>query len=257
MKRIVIFSLAFLFIGIIELFPQDLIILKNGQRIEAKVLEVSSTVIKYNFMFDVDGIVLSIPTHRVRSIKYNDKTVIRNEQRRQKNLAKLEQDRLELIARIKHENQIIEQYDISHLLKNEPSVKESEKMIFGINANAGGLIPLGNTLVSGGPSINLEFIKNNFYSMVNISMPIQDNIGFGFLGIFNYLGKSRIGDFYLGGGLGYIYHNFHFFTFGVNAGYRYVTSFGMHFNAGAYIGGKLNDGIDLDIRPVLGIGYSF
>jgi len=127
----------------------------------------------------------------------------------------------------------------------------------GINVNGGGLIPLGNKIRSGGPSVNVEFIKKNFYSLVNLSIPIQHNVGFGFSGIFNYLWNSKIGDFYLGGGLGYTYHTYHFFTFGVSAGYRFVTSFGMYFGAGAYIGGKINNVITLDIKPILGIGYVF
>ena len=109
----------------------------------------------------------------------------------------------------------------------------------------------------GSPYTGIDLIKNNFYSIINISIPIENNIGFGFSGIFNYLWKSKIGDFYLGGGLGYTYHTNHFFTFGANAGYRFVTSFGMFFNAGGYIGGKINDGFELDIKPVLGVGYVF
>jgi len=142
--------------------------------------------------------------------------------------------------------------------KNQKTTESnSDKLIVGINANAGGLIPLGNTLKQNGPSFNIEFIKNSFYSNISFSIPIQDNIGFGFSSIFNYLWKSKIGDFYLGGGLGYTYHTNHFFTFGANVGYRFVTSFGMYFSAGGYIGGRMNDNIELDIRPLLGMGYSF
>jgi hypothetical protein len=135
----------------------------------------------------------------------------------------------------------------------------SDKLNIGINANAGGLIPLGNDFKSSGPSANIEFIKNNFYSIINLNIPIEnDDVGFGFSGIFNYLWKSKIGDFYLGGGLGYTYHTDHFFTIGVNAGYRFVTSFGMYFCVGGYLGGKINDdNTMLDIRPVLGVGYMF
>ena len=139
--------------------------------------------------------------------------------------------------------------------------EEKEKMTFGINANAGGTIPLGDTLTPGGPAVNFDFIKGNFYSFINLSIPLEyknKNIGFGFLGVFNYLWNSKIGDFYLGGGLGYEYLTNHFFTFGANAGYRFVTSFGMYLGAGAYVGGKINkDNFDLDIRPILGFGYVF
>jgi len=157
----------------------------------------------------------------------------------------------------------ISTYDVKYIRYNNGSYvffkinKPVEPLKIGINANAGGLIPLGETLKRGGPSVNVEFIKNNFYSIINLSIPIQDSVGFGFSGLFNYLWRSKIGDFYLGGGLGYTYHTNHFFTFGTNVGYRYVTSFGMYFGAGAYIGGRVNDGIMLDIKPVLGVGYVF
>ena len=144
--------------------------------------------------------------------------------------------------------------DKSTTVNNE----NSNKLIVGINANAGGLIPLGETIKSGGPSVNIEFIRNSFYSIINLSVPIEgDNIGFGFSGIFNHLWKSKIGGFYLGGGIGYTYQKEHFFTFGANVGYRFVTSIGMYFNTGGYIGGKVNEGITLDIKPILSVGYNF
>ena len=135
---------------------------------------------------------------------------------------------------------------------------DSEKLLFGINANAGGLIPLG-AIKSSGPSINLEFLKGNFLSIINLNVSIENekNFGFGFSGLFNYLWKSKIGDFYLGGGLGYLFQEDHYFTFGANVGYRYITSFGMYFNIGGYIGGKISNSFILDIRPVVGAGYNF
>ena len=62
----------------------------------------------------------------------------------------------------------------------------------------------------------------------------------------------------MGGGLGYTYlDENNFFTFGANAGYRYVTSFGMYFSLGGYFGGMLSEEISLDLKPLLGIGYLF
>ena len=132
-----------------------------------------------------------------------------------------------------------------------------QKLKIGIYANAGGAIPLGDELIPGGPSVNVELIKNNFYSVINLSVPIEGDVGFGFSGLFNYLWKSKIGDFYLGGGLGYTYHTYHFFTFGASAGYRFVTSFDVFFSAGVYIGGRINEDFELDIKPILGAGYVF
>lgn len=141
--------------------------------------------------------------------------------------------------------------------RQENKKTESDKTTFGINANAGGVIPLGNALDLSGPSLNFEFTINNFYSIVNINLPIQNSVGFGILGIFNYLWNTKIGDFYIGGGLGYTYHENHFFSFGANIGYKFITSFGMFFNVGGYIGGKISEDFMLDVRPVLGVGYLF
>ena len=232
MKKNFFLAVFFFLCGLVFVKAQDLIAFRDGSVIETKIIETTPNQIKYKRFDYLDGPTLIIPLADILSIRYENGILdIRNPYPPEK-----------------QESPIID--------KKSPK-KKSEKTNFGLNANAGGLIPLGETLTASGPSVNFEFIKNNFYSIVNLNIPIEDTVGFGFLGIFIYLWKSKIGDFYLGGGVGYTYHSDHFFTFGASAGYRYVTSFGMYFGAGAYIGGKINDGIKLDIRPNLGIGYVF
>jgi len=72
--------------------------------------------------------------------------------------------------------------------------KENEKLAIGINANAGDAIPIGD-LNPGSLSFNTEFNKGNFYFIINLNVPYKP-WGFGFLGIFNYLWKTKTGGFY-------------------------------------------------------------
>jgi hypothetical protein len=251
MKLFLIFMGIFLIAGIYSVTAQDLIFLKDGNMVEGKIVETSFSEVKYRYFNNLDGPINVIFRNDVVSIIYENSIYNTNVLSTMYKNGTFEIGNADTDFRKKSSPAAVPQTtDI-----NKPT--EADKLIVGINANAGGLIPLGDSIKSSGPSVNIEFIKNSFYSIINLSVPIQDNVGFGFSGIFNYLWKSKIGDFFLGGGLGYTYHVDHFFTFGANAGYRFVTSFGMYFCAGGYIGGKVNDDIMLDIKPVLGVGYSF
>jgi hypothetical protein len=114
------------------------------------------------------------------------------------------------------------------------------------------------------------------------------------LGTVNYFWHSRIGGFYLGGGLGFIHTaNAYFydedgtawavpevsgvacysnnFTFGLNTGYKFLTSSGLYFRTGAFIGMSIisqyveSYGLreksptyaSAYFKPDLSIGYSF
>jgi hypothetical protein len=72
MKPFLIFTF-FLFIGTFG-FSQDVILKKNGKKIEAKVLEVSSTQIKYKREDQLDGPLRTIPVYDVKEIIYEDGT---------------------------------------------------------------------------------------------------------------------------------------------------------------------------------------
>ena len=249
MKKIIFIIVIFL-LGIYSLYSQDLItnrirytVNSVSGKVEFQHPNVSNLWIKVtqgnNFNQDIR---IRVPSNASLILSDVDNNIFEIKQSLEGRISSL----------------IIGENDEEALAKRRLSSIDSDKMFFGINANAGGVIPLGNTLDPSGPSLNFEFIKNNFYSIVNVNLPIQNNtVGFGFSGIFNYLWKSKIGEFYLGGGLGYTYQDNHFLTFGANAGYRFITSFVMFFNAGGYIGGKINDAFTLDIRPVLGAGYLF
>ena len=80
MKRLYILTFLFLIIGgVFSVNAQDLIILKNGNTIEAKVLEISPTEIRYKRFDHQDGPTVVIMAVDVLSIRYeNGRTEIIN-----------------------------------------------------------------------------------------------------------------------------------------------------------------------------------
>jgi hypothetical protein len=74
-----IFSVAFLLAGIFYANAQDLLILKDGNTIEAKVLEISPTEIRYKRFDHLDGPTIVVLAENVLSIRYeNGRTEIIN-----------------------------------------------------------------------------------------------------------------------------------------------------------------------------------
>ena len=217
MKSLYIFAITY-FIIVSSISAQDLIVLKNGNMIEANVLEISPTEIKYKRFDHLDGPTIVILVTDVLSIRY-------------------ENGRTEIINAIPATEQINSQTESS-----QNTAIATDKFIFGINANAGGAI--GYAYKGGsGAGVNIELGKGNFTSEINLLFPSG---GFGLLITFNGFFHSRIGGFYLGGGVGYIYtanayswfHSAgsHINTIGLNLGYKFVLSSGLYFRTGAYIG---------------------
>ena len=227
-------------IGIHSVNALDQIIFKDGSYFEANVLEVTPTVIKYQYPDRPSEQILIIHIADIKSIKY--------------------------------ENGTIEKIVFNDKMFPEP-------LSIGINANAGGAIPLGK-LGASAPSINVEFTKGNFNSEINIiySIDMKDKrnggnepMGGGILATFNYLLDTRIGQFYFGGGAGYIFNIKkgedvrHDIIFGVNINYRYPLSSGMYFCVGPFVGGRflfdgdfdVKDDLKLYLKPNVGVGYSF
>jgi len=67
--------LAVLFLsGLFSVYAQDLIVLKNGNIIEGKVAEISSTEIKYRRANNLNGPMIVIPADSVLSIRYENGT---------------------------------------------------------------------------------------------------------------------------------------------------------------------------------------
>ncbi|MDR0443284.1 MAG: hypothetical protein LBH44_07760 [Treponema sp.] len=74
MKQFGFIVAVFFFAGIISVAAQDLIIMKDGNTIEAKVLEITPQEIKYKRHNHLDGPTVVIPIAGVLSIKYENGT---------------------------------------------------------------------------------------------------------------------------------------------------------------------------------------
>ena len=76
MKYSIIFLMLFLFIGgILSVQAQDLIVLKDGNVIEARITELSPTEIRYRRFEQLSGPIIVIPADQVLSVRYEDGTV--------------------------------------------------------------------------------------------------------------------------------------------------------------------------------------
>ncbi len=69
MKRLFLFMLLI----ICELsFAQDIIVTKDNQRIDARIIEVSETTIKYKKTTNLDGPTFSVQTDKIASVIYQN-----------------------------------------------------------------------------------------------------------------------------------------------------------------------------------------
>ena len=76
MKRFYIFTVMFFIIGgVFFVNAQDIIVLKDGNMIEAKVIEISSTEIRYKRFNHLDGPTVVVSASSVLSIRYENGTV--------------------------------------------------------------------------------------------------------------------------------------------------------------------------------------
>ncbi|WP_461256509.1 hypothetical protein [Treponema sp. R80B11-R83G3] len=210
MKSFCIFTVVFLVAGICSVAAQDLIVLKDGNIIEAKVTEVSSAEIRYKRFDHLDGPTIVLSASNVLSIRY--------------------------------ENGKVEKINAAPIAEQKITAIDTNKFIFGINANAGGFL---GYLTGGtsGPGINIELGKGNFYTEINLMCPWG---GFGGLVTFNGFWPSKIGGFYLGGGIGYgiyqyssgeeVYYAVPSIPLGLNIGYKFVTKSGLYFRTGTFCG---------------------
>jgi len=249
MKLFCIFVLAFFLLGVFSLSAQDLIVLRSGNIIEAKVMEISPSEIRYKRIDHLEGPTIVIMATYVLSIRY-------------------ENGRTEIINTIPVTGQQNER-----LITPQNTAIDPNKFIFGINANPGGAI--GYALYGpSGTGISIELGRGNFNSEINLMFPIG---GIAALFTFNRFWHSRIGGAYFGGGIGisffdaYYYDpnnwsNSYYYTgislpVGINAGYKFVTRSGIFFKTGAFVGfdfGYLwgDSWLPVFIKPDLAIGWT-
>ena len=251
MKPFCIFTVVFLVVGISSVTAQDLIVLRYGNIIEAKVIELSPSEIKYKRFEHLEGPTIVIPTNNVLSIRY-------------------ENGRVEYINAAPIDGQKNNQAESPRTTAINPN-----EFIFGINANAGGFVSY--LFRSGGPAINIELGKGNFNSEINLIFPLG---GFGVLVTLNRFWHSRLGGAYLGGGIGLSGITYDrpvkddvwggnsgpsfaiSLPLGINAGYKFVTKSGLYFRTGGFLGfdfGSLgSEGFTPPVyfKPDLAIGWT-
>ena len=289
MKKHFITIALFLLINIFT-YAQDLIILKSGDVIEAKILEIYPTEIRYKRFNNIEGPIYVVPAVEVLSIRYENGIV-------------------EVInSGSETEQEIIEE-------PSQPYAIDPNKWVFGMNID-----PVGAAY--NGAKLTFEWTKNKLNLQLNLLTPAfkaasfkKDTQMWGGIGVgINYYKPGRIGGFYVGGMVEYSvgtiknmfrnkwydedekkwkntgydpmvpwdnhWGNPHYgppikddykkdnvtvFSIAValNTGYKFILKSGMYFRTGITGGTSFDiaEGRDLDITPVirpdLAIGYSF
>jgi len=256
-----ILAAVFLFTcGVFSVNAQDLIVLKDGNMIEAKVTEISATEIRYKPFNNLDGPTVVVPAANVMSIRYENGTT-----------------------------EVINAAPSISVKKKAP-VLDPKKLYFGISAEPSGFLTYG-------PFISTEFTKNHFNAQVYLSFPSigllvkADGFGIGAGVSLNYLWHTRIGAFYLGGLFDYTGYKIHIpglirmyngkytngkydydsqdawqsnYILAMNLGFKFILSSGLYFTTGGSIGATMSDDIrnpgfkaGFFARPNIAVGYIF
>jgi hypothetical protein len=260
MRQFYIITAAFLFFGgVFSVNAQDLIVLRDGNTIEAKVIEISPSGIRYRRFDNLEGPTIVVPAANVYSIKYENGTA-------------------ELINAV------------PIIGEKKPPVMEPDRLYFSISADPSGFLLYG-------PLVATEFARNHFNAQIYFSFPSigllveSDGFGMGAGACLNYLWHTRLGAIYLGGLIDYSGYEVNIpglikmpdgkytdgkydyssenlwessYTFAVNLGYKFVLSSGVYFNTGGNIGVKMTDDVrnhevkfDFFARPSTSVGYNF
>ncbi|MCL2410160.1 MAG: hypothetical protein FWC97_00820 [Treponema sp.] len=242
--------IVFLLIGISAVTAQDLIILRDGNVIEARVTEISTTEIRYRRFDFLDGPIFVIPVTNVLSIRFEGGTVQVFNQAAPAHVAHAPAR----TAPAQQPTQAQQQF----AWDNRTTAIDPDRFIFGISANAGGFLASN---FGGGGGLRVELGRGNFKADILLGGNIGNDVA-GFVGLatFNYFWHSRLGGFYLGGGLGTnsVWREYRWddwsdewqrshervqtFTIGLNIGYKFVTRVGLYFRAGAFLGAGFNGG---------------
>jgi hypothetical protein len=249
------------------IYAQDLIVLRDGNIIEAKVTEITPTEIKYKRSNNLNGPTIVIYKDDVLSIRYENRTVeiinplptARRQEQEPRQITPTTQGG-------QQNNQGTQVYrpgnsgagNSSGQRRTPPKPQtalDPDELTVAINANPAGLLLYGS-------SVCLELGKGKFNFELNLIIPAGlvsgFSGGFGALTTFNRFWHKPNGGFYLGEGIEYIIQNnyyeyvfdglinsifmsgnlnSHLLTAGLNLGYKFVLESGLYFRTGACIGG--------------------
>jgi len=236
---------------------QDMIVLVNGNMIEAKVEEISTTEIKYRRFDNLRGPLIIINKSEVFSIRYENGAV-----------------------------EVINSPGQQSAKPTAPAL-DPNKLYFSFSFEPSGLI-------AGGPSATGEFTKGSRITSFHVSFPTlalnSTAKGFGFgagAGLDYYWGR-RIGGFFLGGLFEWNMYPYlitvwspygtynaatdsysgksvseeakaHNFILALDGGYKFITSSGAYFRAGVAAGVQLSmySPLGFYYKPVVAAGYIF
>jgi len=269
--------------------PYDSIFLLNGNVIDASIVEISSSEIRYRPSNNLDGPIRVMTLSNVHYIRFKNgiAEVINAPPAPIASTAPVTPTTPPVVAQ--DDNPVVKQENAPvNMINPQTTAMDPDKLNFGISANPAGLLLRG-------PSICLELTKGHFNTELNLIFPAglqtNFNICFGGLLTVNYFWPSRIGGAYLGGGIGYSfefyekkdwvddsyydddgnwvveghqahgYDSYHSLFAGINAGYKFVTSSGLYFRTGAFVGFDFGIFLDKKIPPVyykadLAIGWT-
>jgi len=83
-----VLAIAMLFMLMLPIWGQDIIVTNKAQKIDAKILEVSTSEVRYKELDNLDGPIFILRTDEINSIIYaNGKVVLYNEPSREQNEA--------------------------------------------------------------------------------------------------------------------------------------------------------------------------
>ncbi len=237
MKKQKLFTLAISFFFAIPcICAQDIITLKSGDEIKAKVVEISSTEIKYKRFDNLNGPTVVITKADVFTIKYENGTK-------------------EVISPVTAQQPIVQPATTAIAKTPATSYVPEKTNSIGIYANPMGFLTFG-------PMVGAEFTFNKFILETNLRFPslgllvpvaisseydntVDDGLGIGFGAKF-YNAKPR-GGFYIGGFVEYWYHNYTYteinyygnesgIVFAANIGYKFQFQSGLYLRTGGYLG---------------------
>jgi len=238
LKRICILIIM-LFIVKCFLYSHDMIILRDGNVINAIVTEISPTEIRYRRADNPTGPLFIIQTARVLSIRFENGTV-------------------ETINPVTTSNQP---------RANQPTARPGREVPFRFSSEGFDPNRLAFSLTGGLTLQGIEITRGNYNSMLyysHVGPEVREGaIVYGLN--FNYTtnrhnGGYHVGGFLEGGSYSFPRHELHYdfyLGFGLNAGYKYVTPIGLYFRAGGHLGMGLGRDVYFLFRPDLGVGWKF
>ncbi|MDR3020483.1 MAG: hypothetical protein LBU66_06220 [Treponema sp.] len=255
MKRFYIFTILFFMAGwIFHVNAQDLIFLRDGRVIEAKVTEISPTQIMFRNYGNEEGQVTAISAAGVLSIRYENGLV-------------------EIINPDSLTSSIASPIEQAPAQPPKPkTAMNPDRLTFGLSTELSGWLLFG-------PSIQAEFTKGRFNAQLSVRAPtlgllslyvpyaddgptysideqMTSSIGFG--AAINYFRHSRVGGFFIGVLAEVVntrfeaYHSWYddnyekkedynkysldSFVLAINIGYKFVTPSSIYFRTGLNLG---------------------